>query len=47
MAEGRCLRCREQVEIENPIESKTTRGLRIIKGTCPKCNTKVCRILGK
>jgi len=44
---GRCLRCREQVEMKNPIETKTSRGLRILKGKCPKCDTTVCKILGK
>jgi endogenous inhibitor of DNA gyrase (YacG/DUF329 family) len=47
MAEGRCMKCRKQVEIKDAVESRTANGLRILKGVCPTCETKVCRILGK
>ena len=43
---GRCMRCQEQVEIQNPVESKTSRGTKIAKGKCPKCGTTVCRMGG-
>jgi DNA-directed RNA polymerase subunit RPC12/RpoP len=45
--DARCMRCRKQVEIKNGAETKTSKGLRIVKGVCPNCSTKVCRILGK
>lgn len=45
--EGRCVKCRKQVEIKDGVESKTSRGVRILKGICPYCGTKVCRMLGK
>ena len=45
--EGRCMRCRKQVEIIDAIIGKNKRGLNMAKGHCGTCNTKVCRILGK
>ena len=41
---GYCLRCKKAVEIENPSEFKTKNGKKIIKGLCPVCKIKVCRI---
>jgi len=43
---GYCVKCKEQVEIKNPVESKTSRGTKIAKGKCPKCGTTVCRMGG-
>lgn len=43
--EGRCMKCKKQVEIENAIITKTSRGVNIAKGVCGKCGTKVCRML--
>lgn len=45
--EGRCVKCRKQVEIVNPLLSKTFRGVNIAKGVCPNCGTKVCRMMKK
>lgn len=45
--EGRCVRCRKQVEIKNPNITKTSKGVNMAKGNCPNCNTIVCRMLGK
>ena len=42
--EGRCMKCKKQVEIQNPKASKTSRGTTINKGTCKKCGTTVCRM---
>jgi len=47
MVEGRCMKCRTQVEIQNPQEVVTKNALRMIKGSCPHCGTTVCRMLGR
>ena len=47
MAEGRCMKCKKQVEIKDAKEAVTKNKMRMLKGVCPACGTKVCRILGK
>jgi hypothetical protein len=47
MVEGRCMKCKKQVQILNGVESKTKKDMRIFKGICSNCGTKVCRLLGK
>ncbi|HIH17306.1 MAG TPA: hypothetical protein HA282_00055 [Nanoarchaeota archaeon] len=48
MPEGRCMKCKKQVEIKNPQETSIKDGaIKAVKGVCPKCGTKVFRILGK
>jgi hypothetical protein len=47
MTQGYCMKCREKIEIENINETKTKRGVPMIKGNCPICKTKVCKIGGK
>ena len=47
MAEGRCMKCKKQVEMSDGQESVTKNNMRIMKGKCPECGTTVCRILGK
>ncbi len=47
MATGRCMKCKEQVEIKDGKECVTKNNMRMLKGCCPKCGTKVNRILGK
>jgi len=47
MVEGYCVKCRGKVEIQDGKEVKNARGIRMMKGKCPKCSTTVCRILGK
>jgi len=47
MPQARCMRCRKQVEIKSPKEVVLKNKLKAIKGVCPTCGTKVCRILGK
>jgi len=44
MVEGYCVKCKRKVEIQNPTETKTKRGVRMFKGKCPNCGTTVCRI---
>ena len=47
LAQGRCMKCRKQVEIKNGKEVVTKNNMRMLKGVCPKCGTTVNRILGK
>ena len=47
MVEGRCMKCKKQVEIQDGSEVTMKNGMRAMKGTCGKCSTKVFRILGK
>lgn len=47
MAEGRCMKCKKQVEIKNPQNVTLKTGMSAVKGECPHCGTKVFRILGK
>ncbi len=47
MTEGRCMKCKEQVEIKNPKDTTMKTGMNAVKGECPKCGTKVFRIVGK
>lgn len=47
MPEARCMKCRKQVEIKDPKEVVLKNNLKAIKGVCPACGTKVCRIIGK
>jgi len=47
MPEGRCMRCKKQVMIKNPEEVVMKNKMKAVKGTCPTCDTKVFRIVGK
>jgi len=47
MPEGRCMKCKKQVEIKSPQEVIMKNGMKAVKGTCPACGTKVFRIIGK
>ena len=54
MAEGRCMKCKKQVEIKDAKEIEMKRwfiipyyGRRALQGVCPDCGTKVFRMLGK
>jgi methionyl-tRNA synthetase len=42
-----CVKCRKNVEEQMLREDKTKKGLRIAKGKCSICGTKLARILGK
>jgi len=44
MVYGYCVKCKKKVEIKNPKETRTKRGVRMYKGKCPECNITVCRI---
>lgn len=47
MTTGFCVKCKEKVEIQDGVETKTKKGIRMLKGKCPDCGTIVCRFLGK
>ncbi len=47
MAEGRCMKCKTQVEIKDPADITLKNGMNAIQGCCGSCGTKVFRILGK
>ncbi len=47
MAEGRCMKCKKSVEIKDGKEITMKNKMKAMKGVCPKCGTKVFRILGK
>jgi len=47
MVEGRCMKCKKQVDIQKGKEIVMKNGMKAMKGECGKCGTKVFRILGK
>ncbi len=47
MAQGRCMKCRKQVEIKDAQEVTLKNGRKAIQGVCPDCGTKVFRFVGK
>lgn len=47
MVEGRCMKCKGPVEIKDPKELTMKNGMKAMQGVCPKCGTKVFRIMGK
>lgn len=44
--QGYCVKCKAKVDIKDPTESTTAKGVKIAKGKCPKCGTTVCRMGG-
>jgi len=47
MVEGRCMKCRKQVEIKDGKKVEMKNGMEAMQGHCPHCSTKVFRIMGK
>lgn len=45
--EGRCMKCRTQKKMKSPTIVKMKNGMYAAKGNCPKCDTKMYRIIGK
>lgn len=41
------MKCKTEVEMKNSKEVVMKNGMKAAKGECPKCATKVFRILGK
>ena len=44
MSKGYCVKCRLKVDIKDAIQSETKKGTPMIRGVCPVCGTKVCRM---
>lgn len=47
MTQGRCMKCKTQVEIKDPEEKVSKNNMKYVIGVCPNCGTRVSRILGK
>lgn len=45
--DGYCVKCKTKREIKDATESKTSRGVKMLKGKCGICGTTVCRMMGK
>ena len=41
-----CVKCKAKKEIKDPQEVTMKNGMKAMKGTCPKCTTKMFRIGG-
>jgi len=44
---ARCMKCKGPKEMKDPEEATMKNGGTMMKGTCPDCGTKMCRIVGK
>jgi coenzyme F420-reducing hydrogenase gamma subunit len=47
MVEGRCMGCKTQMKMKDPVVSKTARGGFIAKGVCSKCGTKMAAMMSE
>ena len=51
MIEGYCLRCKKKVPIKDleevTIGNETTGQRNAVKGFCPECGTKICKMVKK
>ena len=47
MVDGRCMKCKANVEMKDVEEVVMKNGMKAAKGTCGTCGTKVFKILGK
>ncbi len=47
MVEGRCMGCKTQMKMKDPVVSQTARGGYIAKGVCSKCGTKMAAMMSK
>lgn len=47
MVKGYCVKCKKKQEIKGGKEVSMKGGRRAMTGKCPKCGTKMYRILGK
>ena len=45
MTAAYCVKCREKREIKDPKKVKLINGRPAVKGTCPKCGSKVFRLV--
>lgn len=42
---GYCVKCRKKRDVKGGTVTETTTGRKMVKGTCPVCNTTVTRFL--
>lgn len=42
--EGYCMKCKGKREMNNPVDSKTKNGVSMIRGICPVCSCKMCKM---
>lgn len=42
-----CMKCKKKRMINDGKESRSKTGMKVVKGTCCNCGTKVSRIIGK
>lgn len=47
MTEARCHKCKKQVEMTETEDYVSKNNLNMVKGKCPVCGTRCCRIIGK
>ncbi|MBI3051247.1 hypothetical protein HYY74_02210 [Candidatus Woesearchaeota archaeon] len=47
MVEARCMKCKKNMEMKDAKETVMKNKMKAMKGVCPKCGTKMFRILGK
>lgn len=46
MTIGYCVKCKAKKEMVFPKLSKNSKGLSMVRGTCKKCGTKMCKMGG-
>ncbi len=44
MVKGRCMKCKTDREMKDPVQVATKKGTPMVKGTCPVCGTKMARM---
>lgn len=44
---GFCVKCKCKREMKDTSDSKTSRGVKMVKGKCTTCGTNMCKIGGK
>jgi len=44
---ARCLKCKENITVQDPEQTEVRPGVNAVRGTCPQCKGKVYRITGK
>lgn len=47
MVTAYCVRCKASREMKDTTNTKTKKGVPMVKGICPTCGTKMCRIGGQ
>jgi RNase P subunit RPR2 len=47
IVKGYCMKCKKQMIMLNTVQTVTSKGTTMIKGTCEKCGTKMCRMGSK